>query len=229
VRQAGRALRRQWSGWQLDDESRGARDSMVLPANGASRVAGQTCQREPGAPGKSPLDGPIAFRVVDDAQRLVEPDGDFRAQANDERVRDAGLGLGQRTRSGELEVSAAAERTPPPGEVPVQVNPARVLAPPRGPSIGVEIGHQPHRHPGWCGRALEQSNDGLTGGLVAMDDPHYQDAPPPGGRADDRGGDRAPPNRVAQKNTTAEVPGHSGARPGPGRRVTGSLAPARPQ
>jgi hypothetical protein len=104
---------------EFDDEPGRVREAVVLPTRGASWVSNKTLERQPTEPRETALDPEAASRLVDDAERLVKPDGDLRSNAKDEGAGDSGLRLGERPRSGVLEIAANAERTPAPREVAI--------------------------------------------------------------------------------------------------------------
>src|SRR5436190_2729423 len=123
------------SGRQLYDERGGAAQAVVLPGRGAAVIAREAPQREAGQTRETALDRERATGLVDDAERLVEPDRDRRMTVGDQRVRDARLGFGQRVPPRILPGPARAERAPAPREAAVQVDAAGVL--PRAGSLPV--------------------------------------------------------------------------------------------
>ena len=99
----------------------------------------------------------------------MEPDRHGRAQARDQRVGDAGFGLGERPRPRVLLRAARAERLPAPREVAVEVDAVRVLAGACGLAVGIDRRDHPEIDPALrthCDKALD---DRHAGRLVAVD------------------------------------------------------------
>src|SRR6185437_3261108 len=98
-----------------------------------------------------------------------KPDRDPGLSPQDERVRDARLGLREGMRTRILEVSGRAEWPPAEGEVAIEVDAMGVLPGPGRDSVGIEVlDHDNQRLRGWGG-GRQPLRDRHTGALVPMD------------------------------------------------------------
>ena len=99
---------------------------MVLGAGGAAWItAVEADEGEADQLGEAAGGEGVAFGLVDQAEGLVEPDGDVGLLAEDEAVGRSGLGLGKGPCAA---VFAAGELAPAVGEVAVEVDPTGVAA-----------------------------------------------------------------------------------------------------
>jgi hypothetical protein len=118
---------------------------MVLPAGGASRIAGETLERKAGEPGEAPLDTGVPARFVDQAKGLVKPDRDVRAHPQDQSASDPRFRLRERSGTRILPIAEMPQMAPVPGEVSVEVDPPSILPGPSDGPIGVEVVDHPHK------------------------------------------------------------------------------------
>lgn len=119
---------RERTGMQLDDERRGAAQGVALPRRGAAGITGEACHAHADLAGKVTFERDAAARLVDDVERLVEPDRHRWTQAEDETSGDLRLPLGQRVRARIVRRAAVANGTPVERKVPIQVDAATVYA-----------------------------------------------------------------------------------------------------
>ena len=97
------------------------------------------------------------------------PDGDGRADAQDQRADGARLGLGERARAGVEARARPAEEAPALRGVAVEVDPVRVLPRVALEAVRVEVAHEEELDAGRRRRRAEQVDDLAALGLVAMD------------------------------------------------------------
>ena len=113
---------------------------MLLPAGSAARVAGKRAQRETGQDGEAALDSEPASGLVDDAERLVKPDGGLREQTQDQRLGDPRFGFRDWPWPGVQLPPRPAKGTPAPSEIAVEVNAVRILPGCGGAEAGADAG-----------------------------------------------------------------------------------------
>ena len=161
---------------ELDDERRSPPQRVGLPGRGAAGIAGQTRHTHPHLTGEPTFEHRVADRLVDDVERLMEPDRDRGAEPKDETSCELGLPLRQSVRPGIVQRAAGTKRTPAEREVPVQIDAAAVHARVRSHSVGIEVFDNPHVHIGRRTCLLERTCDCNSCRLVPMDtsdDQHF--------------------------------------------------------
>jgi hypothetical protein len=161
-------------------------------------VARQAPQRQPDVLGVAPLRRRAAPRLVDDGQRLVKPDRDAGAQAEDQPVRDARLRLGEHARARVLGIPATPG-PPAPREVPVEVDAARVLPGACGDTVRVELVDHPEVGAGRRAGGQQGVHDRPPRGLVAVDHPDDEQLAGGGRVAELRRLERTAPHGPAQR------------------------------
>src|SRR3712207_5154386 len=100
---------------------------MVLPPGRASRDEPDVFDRQPDGASITAKDSAMTRCLDDEVHRLVVPDRDVRTVPVDEVASDPRLGFGEGTGAGVVGVPRLADPSPAIGEVPIQVDAARVL------------------------------------------------------------------------------------------------------
>jgi hypothetical protein len=177
---------------------------MVLPAGGASRIAREALEREAGEPGEAPLYMGVPARFVDQAKRLVKPDGDARAHAQDQSASDPRFRLRQRSGTRVLPIAWMPQMAPVPGEVAVEVDPPSILPDPGGRTIGIQVVDHPHKGIHLRGARVEATSDRRPRPLVAVDAANHQELPGGVWITDGHSDHRPPSYRSADDRATMD-------------------------
>jgi hypothetical protein len=180
---------------------------MVLPVDGAAGERRQPVVRKPGHLRDAALDAQVAARGPDEVEVLVEPDGDRRMHAQDQRVRDARLHLRERPRA---RVVDAPQPAPAVGEVAVEVDAVCVPAAVVCAAVGIQQRHDPEVEPDRR-VAQEIARDRDPRGLAAVNAAHDEDGD--AGRVSDLVRDDRPALHGAPRAARPAPP----RRPGRGR------------
>jgi len=139
-------------------------------------VAGQAYEREADELRVSALEIPATSRVVDHAERLMEPDRELRSEPLDQPSRETALGFRERVCPGIVKTARAPPGLPVPREVTVQVDASPVLSCSAGEAVRVQILEYPDSRALLRPRMLEPRGNGDPSALVTVDAADDEDA-----------------------------------------------------